>query len=92
MLLLTFKQKKMKQFLELTQKDGQQVIINVSHIVYVKQQFKNVTIGLNHTNCTSIEVKESFNEIKALLELPIIDNGNDINEVQGWKYPGITIR
>lgn len=47
MLLLTFKQKKMKQFLELTQKDGQQVIINVSHIVYVKQQFKNVTIGLN---------------------------------------------
>ena len=50
-----------------------------------------MTIGLNHTNCTSIEVKESFNEIKALLELPIIDNGNDINEVQGWKYPGITI-
>ena len=82
----------MSQFLELTQKDDQKVIINASHIVYVKRECKEVIIGLNHPNRTFIEVKESFNELRALLELPNIENDNDIKDVQGWSHSSITVR
>ena len=62
----------MDKFIEITSKNDEIIIINVSYIKYVDRIGKRIIVHLDGT--TPFEVKETLSEIRTSLNLPIIKN------------------
>ena len=57
------------KFIELTEKDGTKILLNVLHIAWIEPNKEGSSIKSNLVNYSlSRNVKESYDEVKSLIE------------------------